>query len=82
MDCGKHYAQRRDLVTNNACTGKPDRKGQLALETIGKTCQCHGHASEVMRNSQRVWVWSQLGSACPGSTGTISRWALGSPDSG
>eukprot|EP00972_Heterocapsa_arctica_P060623 8943801-Heterocapsa_arctica.AAC.1 len=35
-----------------------------------------------MRNLPRVWDWNQLGSACPDSTGTISRWAPGSPVSG
>eukprot|EP00972_Heterocapsa_arctica_P026443 3894755-Heterocapsa_arctica.AAC.1 len=34
MDCGKHYARRRDLVKINTCTGKPDRKCLLALEAV------------------------------------------------
>eukprot|EP00972_Heterocapsa_arctica_P019585 2890274-Heterocapsa_arctica.AAC.2 len=44
-DCGKHCAQRRDLVKDNTCTGKPDRKGQLALETMAKTSRWRGRAS-------------------------------------
>eukprot|EP00972_Heterocapsa_arctica_P060721 8957889-Heterocapsa_arctica.AAC.1 len=35
MDCGKHYAERRDLVRNNTCTGAPDRKGHGALQAVG-----------------------------------------------
>eukprot|EP00972_Heterocapsa_arctica_P058380 8613647-Heterocapsa_arctica.AAC.1 len=34
MDCGKHYAERRDLIKNNTCTGAPDRKGHGALQAV------------------------------------------------
>eukprot|EP00972_Heterocapsa_arctica_P026464 3897472-Heterocapsa_arctica.AAC.1 len=35
-----------------------------------------------MRNSVRVFDWNQPGRACPASTGTMYRRALGSPVSG
>eukprot|EP00972_Heterocapsa_arctica_P115787 16449716-Heterocapsa_arctica.AAC.1 len=37
MDCVKNYAERRDLVKNNTCTGAPDRRGHGALQAVANS---------------------------------------------